>query len=150
MNRKYIMIIFLTYLMIFSACLKEDTEEESNTRDVVLQTERLSQTWLIDQAVYDGVLVSDLIPGLEITFNENNTWTAQNGATVFNNQGTWQFAENDLNTIIMEGVEIQLYFTTEATQMRLTFLLINSQPIGNARMNGTTGQYILDFTKIEE
>jgi hypothetical protein len=143
------MIIFLTYLVVFSACLKEDTEEETNTRDLVLQTERLSQTWLMDHAVYDGVLVSDLIPNLVLTFNENNTWTAQNGASLFNNQGTWQFADNDLNTISMDGVEVQLFFTVESTQLRLTFLL-NNQAIGNARMQGLTGQYIIDFTKKEE
>lgn len=143
------MIIFLTCLVFFSACLKEDTEEETNTRDLVLQTERLSQTWLIDQAVFDGVLVSDLIPNLELTFNENNTWTAQNGATVFNNQGSWQFADNSLNTINMDGVEVQLFFTVESTQLRLTFLL-NNLAIGSARMKGLTGQYILDFTKKEE
>jgi hypothetical protein len=145
MNRKYIVITLLSLIAIFTSCLKEETEEETSARDAVLQTERLSKTWLIDQAVYDGVQVSDLIQDLEITFNENGTWTAQNGASVFENQGTWQFAANDLNTIIMDGVEVQIFFTVESTQLRLTFLL-NNKAIGNARMNGLTGQYSIDFS----
>ena len=145
MNRKYIVITLLSLIAIFTSCLKEETEEETSARDAVLQTERLSKTWLIDQAVYDGVQVSDLIQDLEITFNENGTWTAQNGASVFENQGTWQFAANDLNTIIMDGVEVKIFFTVESTQLRLTFLL-NNKAIGNARMNGLTGQYSIDFS----
>lgn len=149
MNRKNPPIILLSFIVIFTSCLKEETEEETSARDLVLQTERLAKTWLIDQAVYDGILVSDLIPNLELTFNENNTWTAQNGASVFENQGTWQFATNDLNTIIMDGVEVQLFFTVESTQLRLTFVL-NNQSIGSARRQGLTGQYIIDFSKKEQ
>ncbi|MFW5759711.1 MAG: hypothetical protein ACOCXH_01880 [Cyclobacteriaceae bacterium] len=145
MNRKNIAIILLSCIAIFTSCLKEETEPGTNARDVVLQTERLSKTWSIDQAVYDGVLVIDLIPDLELTFNENNTWVAQNGASVFENQGTWQFAPNDLNTIIMDGVEVQLFFTVESTQLRLKFQL-NNEAIGSARMNGLTGEYIIDFS----
>ncbi len=145
MNRKNIAIILLSCIAIFTSCLKEETEPGTNARDVVLQTERLSKTWSIDQAVYDGVLVIDLIPDLELTFNENNTWVAQNGASVFENQGTWQFPPNDLNTIIMDGVEVQLFFTVESTQLRLKFQL-NNEAIGSARMNGLTGEYIIDFS----
>ena len=142
--KMYMAVIFVIAAMVTGCDSYED--EGSNANEVRDQTGRLASSWNGDRVLFDGVDVTlqdfeDFI----LTFNEDGTWTAQDGDPTFGDQGTWEFAEGNTNRILMNGVPVDLFFTTGASQLTLRFVLQGSA-IG--RTKGTTGDYVIDLSPL--
>ncbi|MEM8965760.1 MAG: hypothetical protein AAGE93_05045 [Bacteroidota bacterium] len=139
---QYLLIAGLTALLL--SCDEEGGDDGPATNDEQQQIERLAKTWIADQVTYDGVNVTSVdFTDFTITFSGDNTWTTEDGDPAFGASGTWEFAEDDLNTVIMNGIPVSITTSTDAALLRLRFTLDNT-PVG--RTEGITGEYTFDLS----
>ncbi len=149
MKDKVIQQILMIALLIMAATIAgcDSYEDEgSSTNEVRDQLERLASSWNGDRVLFDGVDVTlQDFANLTLTFNEDGTWTTQDGDPAFGSQGTWEFETGNTNRILMNGVPVDLFFTTGGSQLTLSFILQGSA-IG--RSKGTTGDYVIDLSPL--
>jgi hypothetical protein len=108
------------------------------------QLDRITRTWLADQVVYEGFDATEDFADLSITFADDNTWTATNGAPVFGNGGTWQLGEDNLNQLLLGATEATITISPDVRLLRLEFVLTGGS-IGG-RTQGLDGAYTITFS----
>ncbi|MCG8384993.1 MAG: hypothetical protein MJA30_05595 [Cytophagales bacterium] len=140
------LVSILFIVAVFTAGCDSYDDEGSNANELRDQTERLTSSWNGDRILFDGVDVTlQDFENFTLEFREDGTWTAEDGAPAFGSQGTWEFAEGNTSRILMNGVPVDLFFTTGASQLTLRFVLQGSA-IG--RTKGTTGDYVIDLSPL--
>jgi len=138
-------MIFL--LMAIYSCDTADIEGESVLGDREQQIERLSNTWVIDQVVFEAIDVTEEFDGFQIEFKNDFTWEATNGGVVFGEQGEWAFVGQDLNTIEISG---EIANITISADVNILFMVIIPTEIPlSGRKGGIGGQYDFQFSLME-
>lgn len=144
-------IAVLVLFVLMSSCNNfVDNVEDFNAFES--QVSALAKTWNTDQVIFNGLDATneENFANFTITFNENNTWTAQNGSPIFLTSGTWNFIDGDLERIDMDGLSVWLGFSLDEKESRV--LTLTFQAAGSAigaRTNGLSGEYIFRLSTLE-
>lgn len=131
-------------MIVLFACVGCDPDEKKTPQQEVTEILR-SGIWRLESANVDGVIKSDYLQDLSLSFSES-FFSATNGEPVFPNQDSWEFVDEEGRKIITgEGLEIAL---TEVTKERVTIMFAWSQTtFGGGRASSLAGEHILAFTK---
>ena len=146
-------IVFIIILALGIASCDSFEDGGTSFTDLEFQRESLIRTWINDDVILDNVNVSSEFQDFQITFNEDNTWTATNGDPIFLGNGNWDFVPGDLNKLnVGNDIIIDIRFTIDRSQGNtLTmFFDTNGRAIGSGRVFGLTGDYIMKFSSIEQ
>ena len=144
----YIYTILLFTAVLGVGCDSYEDEEAAGLSETQEQLDRLAGSWNGDRVTFEGVDVTaqDFI-GFTLTFNEDGTWSSQNGDPTFGSNGVWEFDGTNLSRILMNDVPVNLIFTYDGSQLTLEFTLVGSS-IG--RMKGVTGDYVINLSPLEQ
>ena len=147
----------ITLLMIFSVGLLScnNFDEVANefkdfTFDPSIESEKLIGTWSADVVVQDGFNVTNLFEGFELTFNQNNTWTAINGEPIFAADGSWDFVEGDVNSLDFGDIFLaDIAFPIDDNQNIMYLQIFVGDGTVGGRTLGLDGLYQIEFSKLE-
>ena len=146
---KYLPVgVLLLFALVGCNNFDEVAEEFNNVNDTEV-LESLLGTWVVDQVIYSGFDATSVFQGFTLTFGEDGSWSAENGEPLFNSDGTWQFASDELDKLDMDGVEVDLEFTIDREKgSTMTLELIPPERAIGGRSEGLTEPYVLTFSKL--
>lgn len=137
---------FLALALIFSVAIsgcKRKTTPEPTPEEK--QLDKLAKTWVIatgaNAVTINTVDVSSDWTNFELTFTDGGYTTLNTfSADVWPNSGTWEFAVDDVNTLIRDGgLNISINVTDNALLMQFNYAL----PGG--RIEGVEGDWIFNM-----
>jgi len=129
--------LFLVVLMMVSACPSDDTTASD------LAFENLSGNWTLGTTgsiEQDGEDVSLNFPGFTLSFADG-TYATTSGGNLFRASGTWEWANEDGTTIILDTNEEVTILELTASLLRFSFF-----HAGNSRA-GIQGSYVVEVSK---
>ncbi len=125
----------MTYL---ASCSKDDGPNAQT-----IQLQKLSTTWKVAQVTNDNQDVTSEYTGFTLTIDELS-YTTQNGGNPWPASGTYDFRENDLNTLVRsDATEITIDEITED----MLVLSFNFNTLSGGRESGVTGDFTFSLTK---
>jgi hypothetical protein len=150
MKKKYqvLQYILLIPLMLLNAC----NSYEDVTAEDEFKEELLIGTWALDYADFSGVNVTSEFNDFanneitQLTFIDDGTWNAEYGRYVFGDNGSWELVLGEDDQLIMSDFQITYEFSFDGANLYLDFFLDGEQI--NGRVNGLTGRYRIQFSKV--
>lgn len=146
MMNRYIIFVTALLLGIISACDSYVDPDVAQDQGAVI--DRLARTWQADQVILEGIDITDQIPDLVMSFNDDNTWAAINGEPIFSSSGTWVLVEETTDQLLLNGVLAFFSLTFDAEQMVL-MVDYDGNTIGS-RTSGTNGTYEFYMSPVPE
>jgi len=133
-------LYLITFLLIIITALFPCCSDDDNTVDLKdEQIQALAKSWHIQSITLDGTDITfPAFEGFVLTFQSDNTYTTINGSPIFSGNGFWDFDGENLNTLIIDGVGVNI---TLNNTLILEFNL-NGTPIGG-RLESLTGDYVI-------
>lgn len=138
-------MIFLT--LALTNCDTANIEGDAVLSDRAQQIERLTNSWILDQVVYENVDVTEQFDDLQLTFKDDFTWEASNSGIVFGESGEWSFVDQDLNRIDISGEIANISISADVNILFISMRPTNA-PV-NGRKTGLGGQYDFQFSILE-
>lgn len=136
-NHVYSFVLLAVSLYLLS-CSKDNDELTEKDKVVIL----LTKTWVPGTiTLNDEDITSFGYQNLKLRFNRDFTWNCLNGGEIFSNSGTWQFAGESLDTILISGIPAELKLNPSGLNLELRFNLENP-PLGG-RSTQVSGNYTL-------
>ena len=114
------------------------------------QREALLGTWRADRVTFEFTDVTFGFEGFRLTFNDDNTWIAENGGILFSDGGSWEFVPGSTSRLEMGGTgTVDIFFTIDRTRGNTVTMVVvpNEEPIGG-RTKGLSSEYVLELSKV--
>jgi hypothetical protein len=96
MKKILALAILLSFAMMTSTSCKK--YEEGPLISLKTKSARLTRAWKLDKAEQNGVDITNALPALEQTFNDDGSYSVSNNGTEF--KGSWEFDGDKENILI--------------------------------------------------
>ncbi|MEO1051877.1 MAG: hypothetical protein AAFX87_14700 [Bacteroidota bacterium] len=140
---KKISYIFSTVLLLgLFATLGCDGDDDPTPEQ--LQLQKIAKTWSVQSVNLDDFdVTAPSYTNFTIQFTDDKRFITENGEPLFVGSGFWDFGTNNLDVVVIDGINITTNFNDEATTLQLTFTA-NGNTIGG-RTEGLSGSYVFNL-----
>jgi hypothetical protein len=137
-------VFALSATLSLTSCKKDD-DPSATEKKLNLLT---ANGWSLTRVTVDGVDKTSLFEGLTLNWNEDNTFTVQNGGVIWPGSGTWSFTDGTGQVLFVSLTSLEDAEVTIETLNETTLIISlhwDETTIGHGRTKSVEGDHIFEF-----